>query len=106
MYGDSLPAVEMTAEAEGESWKELNIYRHHTVASMQLSQQHNKAAVALFLPVIKKNKRRFLLGVPKYVSTQRTKVAFPLISTNTGKFMIHLGMHRINWDLPRFFSLG
>lgn len=93
MHGASLPAVEMTAEAKGESWKELDMYKHHTVALMQLSKQPTKATVALFLSVMNKNKSRFLLGVPKYVNTQRTEVVFPLISTSTGNFTIQVVMH-------------
>jgi len=82
----------MTAEAKGDSWKKLNVHKQHMVAIMQLSKQPIKAILGLFLPVLNKNKSRFLLGVPKYVNTSRTKAVFPHISTSTGNFTICLVM--------------
>lgn len=55
----SLPTVEMSAEAKRKSWKELNMYKHHTVTLMHLSKQSTKATVGLVLPVMKKKNSRF-----------------------------------------------
>lgn len=77
MHGASLPTVEMTAEAKGESWKELDMYKHHTVALMQLSKQPTKATVALFLSVKNKNKSRFLLGVPQVCKHPKNRGSIP-----------------------------
>lgn len=54
------------------------MYKHHTVTLMQLSKQSTKATVGLSLPVMKKKKSRFLLGVLRHVNTKRTKIVFYL----------------------------
>lgn len=89
VHGASLPTVEMSAEAKRKSWKELNMCKHHTVTLMQLSKQSTKATVGLVLPVMKKKKSSFLLGVFRHVNTRRTKIVFLFISAGTGKYMIH-----------------
>lgn len=54
------------------------MYKHHTVTLMQLSKQSTRATVGLVLPLMKKKKSKFLLGVLRRVNTQRTKIVFYL----------------------------